>query len=904
MKKMLSAVLGALFLFACALPFNFFKIAAQENAPPRVIPAVREWEGGEGVFIPKAGLKLVLDSDELLSDAQKQIIREYFIDILGFDIEITSSVPPSDGDYYLTPANDASLGEEGYIIDAGEKITISADGEIGFLYGIITTLQSYYADGYMPKGKVRDWPMYEVRSGMIDVARAYIPLDYVEEITKYFAWFKLNEIHLHINDNGANGYNIFRLESDVPNLTAKDGYYTKDEYRDYQKRMVEYGVSVITEIDTPAHSRCFAAAVPEYMLPDMSHIDISNPDAVQFVLDLFDEYITGDDPVFVSKKVHFGTDEYPAGHNEEMRAYTDTLIKHIRERGYTPRFWGSFGGGGFNGTTPVSGDAEVNFWADSLSDYKTLFSMGYDIINSCSHKLYCVPGGNYGFPDYIDLKSLYKSWFINYMGYGPSTAVEYDNPQLKGASFCLWNDRHTEWGGFTMFDIFDRVRYLVAYVSEKTWDGEQTRSMDADDFVERFYVLSLRAGNTNPGRTAELPLDLDDVGVVKSVGFPYIFSADIVVNSYTDANIVSGEDGRLFINAAGKPSFTRETYTFNFNYVIPKNTKVNLKLYADNKRTYLIVNDTYYYDAINLKNPALIDSSTFVLPFEFVGGNGLEVKSLSVYKPDFNLNDKKLNANLALFKDVSVSGLEVDYGLNEPLAVDGNIDTRLSFARDKDVQWMVVDLGSEHEINKVVIEFHERVSDYEIYVSSDGNEYVKVYEIAALPDGVKATDEIEIEPVTCRYVKYVQLKRWYCSPYSTYYSGGIYEFEVYGTDMEKYAALVDIGLDLAEGGGSETSDIKRKASELNRYLKSESIYKTHIDALYDSLAQAIYDYENPPADVSSPSETSEVSQTSSPIWGERDGLTTVFLWIAAGVLAALIAFAVFALFKNKIAPQS
>lgn len=37
---------------------------------------------------------------------------------------------------------------------------------------------------------------------MMDVARIYIPIDYLEEITRYMAYFKMNEIHVHINDDG------------------------------------------------------------------------------------------------------------------------------------------------------------------------------------------------------------------------------------------------------------------------------------------------------------------------------------------------------------------------------------------------------------------------------------------------------------------------------------------------------------------------------------------------------------------------------------------------------------------------------------------------------------------------------------------------------------------------------
>ena len=401
MKK--TAFILALVMLLCGIaPAAVSADNPSLNSAPRVIPAIREWNPSTGKFVPKKGMRIVLTSGTRISDELKKIISGYFSDIVGIEISFVTEDVQS-GDIILTlsaetpaetdDARISALGNEGYIIDVNETANIFAFTSKGLLYGIITILQSYIADGFMPCGEVYDYPSYPIRSGMIDVARAYVPLEYVEEITKYFAWFKLNEIHLHINDTGSDGIGYFRLESDVPGLTS-DEHYTKAEYREYQKRMLEYGVEVVTEIDTPAHSACFSKAVPQYMF-DGHHIDITNPDAVGFICDRWDEYITGDDPVFVSKTVHFGTDEFPDGYNEQMRAFTDTLIKHLRSRGCTPRFWGSFGGKGFNGETPVSGDAQTNFWAVELSDYKTLFKMGYDVINTCGPVLYCVPGGNY-----------------------------------------------------------------------------------------------------------------------------------------------------------------------------------------------------------------------------------------------------------------------------------------------------------------------------------------------------------------------------------------------------------------------------------------------------------------------------------------------------------------------------
>ena len=50
--------------------------------------------------------------------------------------------------------------------------------------------------------------------------------------------------------------------------------------------------------------------------------------------------------------------------------------------------------------------------------------------------------------------------------------------------------------------------------------------------------------------------------------------------------------------------------------------------------------------------------------------------------------------------------------------------------------------------------------------------------------GPTVIKEIDIEPVNARYVKYVQLKRWKHATNGKYYSGSIYEFEVYGKNPD------------------------------------------------------------------------------------------------------------------------
>ena len=800
-----------------------------DETPLNVLPAVREWESESGKFIPKKEMKVVLERADLLSDAQKAIVGEYFEDILGYSVGISVGTPVA-GDLYLTDSKDSSLGTEGYTLDAGEIVKVSAPGATGRLYGVITFLQSCYADGFFPCGKVRDYPAYPIRSGMIDVARCWIPMDYLTEMTKYFAWFKLNEIHIHINDNAGDGKGYYRLESDVPGLTSTQ-HYTKDEYRAYQKQMREYGIDVVTEIDTPSHARCFNAAVPSLM-KDSAHLNIEKPETLQFVKDLWDEYITGDDPVFISKTVHIGTDEYLEGYNEQMRAYTDALIKFIRSRGLTPRFWAEFGKNGINGKTPVSGDAQANYWAVDLSDINVMLDMGYDIVNSCGPALYSVPGfdGNY-FYDYFDLATMYKTWQVNYMGKTADTAIDPDHPKLLGVSFAQWNEQWFTYSGFSRFDIFDRLRYQVCFVGEKGWCGMQTAGIDARNFVERFNKLSVLAGGTNPARTAALPITEKTVGDTKSVGFDYLLDADLTVSDY-DCDVFSGEDGRLYINKKGNPCFDRETYTFTFPCVLPKGD-VNVKLYCDNKETLLIVDDTWFYEPVNNHSPKVIHSSTFVLPLETIGSKGCKVKAFTVDKPDFTPYDYLENQNLALNKPTEVSGQEVPDKLLKEWAVDGDPATRLSFANQVDEQWLVVDLEKVYTVDHVVIKFFEHTANYELLVSTDGKNFTKVYELKDGKSGDRnITDDITFTPVKARYVKYVQKSRWYMPDYHKYYSGGISEFEVYAGGADHTELL-------EQAKKSNDKTVNEILKEIEAYRKKSRMFIPHLEGLIRKLQEAL-----------------------------------------------------------------
>ena len=502
MKKVIAFLMTVLLMASMSTPIT--SVLAAENSAPSVIPAIREWEGSSGKFTPNAQTKLV----DLSSSASVEKVKVYFSEMLSLDLAIADKSEASNEiTFKLDKSLSKKVGDEGYTITATESlIEIKAPTEVGLLYGGISVVQSCTADGFFPCGSAVDYPAYPVRSGMLDVGRAWIPLDYVNEITRYMAYYKMNEIHLHINDDGSNSYSGFRLESDMKGLATEGEYYTKDEYRAYQKEMLEYGVTVITEIDTPYHSSCYAKAEnpPAYLPGNNRCLDISKPETIEFVKNLFAEYLSGDDPVIVNKIIHIGTDEYPREYAELMRWYTNELIEYVGSFGYTARFWAGLGPDGFKGETPINQNAQVNYWDHDISGFEETKASKFEVINTLNNILYTVPTTNYNFPDYFDLKTLYTKWQVNEFSLYESKTWDPNDKRLLGACFALWNDLHTSYKGVTRFDIFDRLRGMVCLVAEKTWTGLDTAKISYENFEARYNKLSLRAGDADPGRHALL----------------------------------------------------------------------------------------------------------------------------------------------------------------------------------------------------------------------------------------------------------------------------------------------------------------------------------------------------------------------------------------------------------------
>ncbi len=828
-----------------------------DNKAPETLPSIREWKG-------KKGNLTLSDSPSLLYSPEFSekagMFAAFCVDMLGMRPQNGGSSPEVE---FVLDKTLEFLGDEGYTLEISDKLTVRAPHPKGAFYGGVTVVQILSASPdkrSIPKGKARDYPKYKVRSLLLDVGRAWTPMEYLTEITKYIAYFKINDLHLHINDWGGKGYEAFRLESDFEGLAADDGFYTKKEYREYQLTALKYGIEIATEVDTPAHSKSFARVKPPLPMIGDTLLDVRDKRAVEFTKKLIDEYIKGDEPCFATRIFDIGTDEYPREYSEEMRVYCDELIRHINDAGGRAQVWAMFGApDSYNGTHPVCGKARASYAAPGMQNYRALLEYGFDVINAIMFPLYIVPGGNWNFADYLDYEGVYDSWEATWFDNSGVDAALRGDPQFLGAKVCLWNDLYTTDSGFSVFDIFDRFKGGAALIAEKTWYGEAREDQSKAEFGDKVRFYTAKVPCVNPGRVvkskgetlckydfASGTRDLSGNGhnaaegenislPFLSVGFPYTASFKFAPpeNIKTDFTLFGGRDGRLFIRASDRKLIaSRGVYVFEFDYIVPAGGEIKLTISSDNRKTLLVEGDKYYYDAISTREHDREDSTTFVLPAEEVSKC---IKTLEITGKALDGNDFSLlaNPNLAYRRKASASGYLVNDGrFTADMAVDGiiNRSRQLQFSR-RDDSWLEIDLGKIRSFNRFEITFSEHVPEYKILVSDDGEFWREVYHLKDGSQGDEVTDKIDIPRVSARFIKYCQVKMWYCEGLGESYSGGIEEFEVYGHDFSPYFKLAEI----AEKSGKCPAE----AEFLKVYLNRRRVYKSTLKKLCDKISKKI-----------------------------------------------------------------
>lgn len=629
---------------------------AAVNPKPFVVPELKQWTGKDGNFTPGKDTRIVCTSQnpELLRIAR--MFADDYQQMFGQTLSVAQG-KATPGDFVLSLSADKKLGEEGYAIKITDRVAISAPTPTGLYWSTRTLLQlaEQNQERSLPQGTIRDYPDYPLRGFMIDCGRKFIPMAYLQDLVKIMAYYKMNTLQVHLNDNGFKQYfehnwdktyAAFRLESETyPGLTARDGSYSKKEFIDFQKQAVSNFVEIIPEIDVPAHSLALTHYKPEIGSKEygMDHLDLFKPETYEFVDALFKEYLEGDNPVFVGKRVHIGTDEYSNAKKdvvEKFRAFTDHYIRFVEGFGKQAVVWGALSHA--KGDTPVKSENVVmNAWYNGYADPATMIKDGYQLISIPDGLVYIVPKAGYYY-DYLNEPYLYKEWTPAHIG---KAVFDEKHPSILGGMFAIWNDHVGN--GISVKDIHHRIFSPLQTLSVKMWTGAQT-GIPYETFNEKRALLSEAPGVNQLARIGKKPELVYERSTVApgstsdypEIGYNYTVSFDITGAKESEGTELFRSPNAVFYLSdpiRGMMGFARDGYLNTFPYKVNPGEKATIQIEGNNCSTTLRVNGKVVDEMntqklyFNAGKDSMNYVRTLVFPLEKAGNFNSKVQNLKVY---------------------------------------------------------------------------------------------------------------------------------------------------------------------------------------------------------------------------------------------------------------------------------
>ena len=629
---------------------------AAVNPKPFVVPELKQWTGKDGNFTPGKDTRIVCTSQnpELLRIAR--MFADDYQQMFGQTLTVAQGKATS-GDFVLSLSADKKLGEEGYAIKITDRVAISAPTPTGLYWSTRTLLQlaEQNQERSLPQGTIRDYPDYPLRGFMIDCGRKFIPMAYLQDLVKIMAYYKMNTLQVHLNDNGFKQYfehnwdktyAAFRLESETyPGLTARDGSYSKKEFIDFQKQAASNFVEIIPEIDVPAHSLALTHYKPEIGSKEygMDHLDLFKPETYEFVDALFKEYLEGDNPVFVGKRVHIGTDEYSNAKKdvvEKFRAFTDHYIRFVEGFGKQAVVWGALSHA--KGDTPVKSENVVmNAWYNGYADPATMIKDGYQLISIPDGLVYIVPKAGYYY-DYLNEPYLYKEWTPAHIG---KAVFDEKHPSILGGMFAIWNDHVGN--GISVKDIHHRIFSPLQTLSVKMWTGAQT-GIPYETFNEKRALLSEAPGVNQLARIGKKPELVYERSTVApgstsdypEIGYNYTVSFDITGAKESEGTELFRSPNAVFYLSdpiRGMMGFARDGYLNTFPYKVNPGEKATIQIEGNNRSTTLRVNGKVVDEMntqklyFNAGKDSMNYVRTLVFPLEKAGNFNSKVQNLKVY---------------------------------------------------------------------------------------------------------------------------------------------------------------------------------------------------------------------------------------------------------------------------------
>ena len=290
------------FLFLTTI---FFELSAQEiNIIPQPVK----------INLKTQSLPFTIDNNTVIIAPDSlsnsiSFLRDYVKNYLGVTIAKDSLNNTARNVIKLAIINPKTDNNNSYELTSdNKKIQITSSSSNGIFYGIQTLIQllptSKFLPIQIPSVNITDYPRFDYRGMHLDVSRHFFDVDFIKQYIDYLALHKMNYFHWHLTDDhgwrieikkypklteigawrngsiiglwpGKGNENIkYQVLPTEVKITPKDaviktdgirhgGFYTQEQIKEVVDYATKRYITIIPEIEMPAHSMALLAAYPE-----------------------------------------------------------------------------------------------------------------------------------------------------------------------------------------------------------------------------------------------------------------------------------------------------------------------------------------------------------------------------------------------------------------------------------------------------------------------------------------------------------------------------------------------------------------------------------------------------------------------------------------------------------------
>ncbi len=452
------------FAICLLLVIIFFDCSKTKPLSPIIIPSPQNLSFSTGVIDLSNGFTIKINNPEL-EPLQKVIQQDYFL-LFGIKLE--------EGKTSLNLAVNPKLKKEEYQLIIEKDISITGGSYGAVALALSSLWQGMNEEFKIPRMTIADHPLYNYRSIMLDVARAWHSPETIKKIIDLCRWYKINYLHLHLTDDSA-----FSFPSDAfPVLATENHSYTKAQLVELNQYAYDRGVILVPELDVPGHTSEILRKMPElFGIAKVENSPYTISMAREETYQALDVLISEIAAVFsYSPYVHIGGDEAFFGGMEDDPATLAYMKKHelpnihelfrhflirlddsVKKTGKQTIVWAGFGE---KGELEIPKDVIVMLWEHIYHDPHDLLENNYPIINASFKPLYIVNNRKW------DAQYIYNQWTPNrwesWAHEGDFFGVELEeNDQVMGATMCAWEQNQIH--------QMPRLRNRVAGMAQHLW---------------------------------------------------------------------------------------------------------------------------------------------------------------------------------------------------------------------------------------------------------------------------------------------------------------------------------------------------------------------------------------------------------------------------------------------------